>query len=157
MAGGRKNKYASHVQPYLQQIDDWLNDGASEEQVANKLGIAYSTFNKYKQEYEELRLVCEKPRSKLVDELKSALVKSALGHTYEEKKQYIKEDKETGKKFIYTEITTKYQPPNTTAIIIALRMYDKENRGEYDIQTQQIDLRSQELELRKELALKDKW
>ena len=144
---GRKGKYESHVKPYFDTIDKMLNDGASEKQVAEALGVSYPAWNKYKQEYPELRELCSKPRTQLIENLRSALVKRALGFTYEEKKQYITED-EDGHKKKHTEITTKQALPDTTAIFGALNIYDPE----YVKDKKAHELKEQELELRKQMA-----
>lgn len=146
---GRKDRYLTHIEPYFAEIDNLLNDGASEEQVANKLGIAYSTWNKYKQQHEDFRNLCNKPRAKLIEKLRSRLVDRALGMKVEEKKTYIKDDGD--KKVKYTEITVKELPPDTTAIFGALNIYDKE----YVKDRAQYELKQQELELRKKMAEED--
>ena len=91
---GRNGKYETHVKPFFDKIEKMLNEGASEEQVAKALGVSYSSFNNYKNKFPELNELCTKPRTELIGELRSALVKKALGFTYEEKKQYITEDEE---------------------------------------------------------------
>lgn len=144
---GRKGKYETHIKPFFDKIDKMLNDGASEKQCAEALGVSYPAWNKYKQEYTELRELCSKPRTKLVEDLRSALVKRALGFTYEEKKQYITED-EDGHKKKHTEITTKQALPDTTAIFGALNLYD----DEYVKDKKAHELKQQELELRREMA-----
>lgn len=149
---GRKSLYESHIKPYLDQIDKWLNQGASEKQIAENLNIAYSTWNKYKGEFNELNALCSKPRVKLVDELRSALVKKALGFTYEEKKVYKKKDND-GKEYSYSEIITKQSLPDTTAIFGALNLYDED----YVKDKKAHELKVEELELRKMLAAKDSW
>jgi hypothetical protein len=149
---GRKGKYETHIKPFFDKIDKMLNDGASEKQVAEALGVSYPAWNKYKQEYTELRELCSKPRTKLIEDLRSALVKRALGFTYEEKKQYITED-EDGKKKKHTEITTKQALPDTTAIFGALNIYDPE----YVKDKKAHELKEQELELRREMAELKNW
>lgn len=149
---GRKNLYSTHIQPYLSYIDTQLNNGASEKQIADTLGIAYSTWNKYKVEFQELNDLCSKPRAKLVDNLRSALVKKALGFSYEEKKVYKKKDGE-GREYTYTEITTKQSLPDTTAIFGALNLYDED----YVKDKKAHELKKEELELKKLLADKDNW
>lgn len=144
---GRKNKYEKYVKPHFKDIEKWLNDGASEKQVAEALGICYASFNNYKRDFPELRELCEKPRVGVILELRSALVKRALGFSYEEKKQYITEDEEGGKKK-HTEITTKQALPDTTAIFGALNLYDPE----YVRDRKAHELKEQELELRKQMA-----
>ena len=151
---GRKGKYETHVKPFFEKIEKLLNEGASEKQVAESLGVSYAAFNNYKVQYKELDELCSKPRIQLVENLKSALVKKALGFTYEEKKQYITEENGSIKK--HTEITTKQALPDTTAIFGALKIYDAK-KLEYDIQAQSIDLKRQELELRKANAADENW
>lgn len=149
---GRKSKYETHVKPYLEQIDKWLNNGASEKQCAENLGISYATWNGYKKRYAEFEELCSKPRVNLVEDLRSALVKRALGFEYEEKKQYITED-EQGNKKRHTEITTKQALPDTTAIFGALNIYDPD----YVKDKKQHELKQQELELRKRMAENKDW
>ena len=88
---GRKDKYSTHVQPRLKDIEKWLNEGADQRLIAQKLGVSYSAWNQYKVKYEELKSVCDKPREGLIADLRSALIKKALGFSYEIKKQYITE------------------------------------------------------------------
>ena len=144
---GRKNKYQSYVKPHFKDIEKWLNNGASERQVAQALGISYASFNNYKRDYPELRELCEKPRVGVILELRSALVKRALGFSYEEKKQYITKDEEGGQK-VHTEITIKQALPDTTAIFGALNLYDPE----YVKDKKAHELKEQELELRRQMA-----
>lgn len=156
---GRKSKYESHVKPYFEQIDKWLNNGASEEQCADNLGISYASWNNYKRRYGDFKELCEKPRASLVDDLRSALVKKALGFTYEEKEQYIKQEvdpdtkRPIGKPVMHTRIVTKQALPDTTAIFGALNLYDEE----YVKDRKQYELKQQELELRRLSAEAKDW
>jgi hypothetical protein len=147
---GRRCLYETHVKPFFEQIDTWLNDGASEEQVANALGVSYSSFNNYKKQYKELDELCSKPRTKLVMDLRSALIKRAKGFKYEEKRQYITEDADGNKKK-HTEIITKEALPDTTAIFGALNLYDEEyvkDRKAHELKEQELELRKMQLELK---------
>ena len=159
MAVGRNSKYESHIKPNFEQIDKWLNSGASEKQCAENLGISYATWNNYKKQYDEFYKFCAKPRTRLVENLRSALVKKALGFEYEEKEQYIKQevDPETkrpiGKPIMHTRIVTKQALPDTTAIFGALNLYD----DEYCKDKKQYELKQQELELRKIIADSKDW
>lgn len=153
MAAGRPSKYHKQVQPFLNKVEEWLNQGATEKQIAEALGVAYSSWSNYKNEFKELKDICDKPRVGLILNLRGALVKAALGFTVENKKTYIKKDLETGKESRYTEILQKEIPPNITAIYGALNIYDPEyvkDRANYE-------LRREELELRKELAKAELW
>lgn len=148
---GRKNKYETYVKPYFDRIEKMLNEGASEKQVAESLGISYATWNNYKVDHEDLRELCSKPRTKLIDDLRSALVKRALGFTYEEKKVYRVKDA-SGEK-TYTELQTKTALPDTTAIFGALNLYDPD----YVKDRKQHELKEQELELRRQMAEMKDW
>lgn len=156
---GRKSKYESHIKPYFEQIDKWLNGGASEEQCAEKLGISYASWNNYKRKYTEFFELCNKPRVNLVEDLRSALVKKALGFTYEEKEQYIKQEvdpdtkRPIGKPIMHTRIVTKQALPDTTAIFGALNLYD----DNYCKDRKQYELKQQELELRRLSAEANDW
>ena len=156
---GRKSKYESHIKPHLEKIDKWLSDGASEKQCAENLGISYATWNNYKARYVELKDLCEKPRANLIEDLRSALVKKALGFTYEEKEQYIKQEvdpdtkRPIGKPIMHTRIVTKQALPDTTAIFGALNLYD----DDYVKDRKQYELKQQELELRRLSAEQKDW
>lgn len=150
---GRKDKYFTHVLPRLKDIEKWLDEGADQRLIAQKLGVSYSAWNQYKVKYEELKAVCDKPREGLIADLRSALIKKALGFTYEIKKQYITE--KDGVKTKHTEVTTMQSLPDTTAIFGALNLYD----SDYVKDRKNYELRQQELELRKQMAEeeKNKW
>lgn len=146
---GRPEKYEDRVKPFFAQIRKWAEQGASEKQIAKELGIAYSTFREYKKRYPAFSaLLKEKDTGPLVEELRSALVKKAIGFEYKEKKEYVRTDPDTGKPTKYVEITTKYSAPDTTAIFGALNLYDKD----YVRDKANHDLKKQDLELRKALA-----
>jgi len=148
MAGGRKNKYETHVKPYLKDIPDMLQT-MTEEQVSKKLGVAYSSWNKYKIEFPELTEVIKKGNFTLVGELKSVLKKRAKGFQYEERKVI----KEHGV-IVREEIYVKSALPDVASINLLLKNYDKENWAN-DPQT--LELRKKELELRRKQVEANTW
>lgn len=148
---GRKSK-KDVISKNLKNIKKWASDGATEKQIANCLGLSVSSFQKYKSQMPELKETIDKGRVQLVVDLKGALVKKAKGFEYEEKKQYIKKDIETGKNTQYTEITKKHALPDVAALNLALKNYDKEWKNDPDM----YDLKKQELELRKQMAEENK-
>lgn len=151
---GRKSAYEDKILSRKKDIEKWLKGGATEKQVAAALGIAEGTWYKYKAEKKEFNEFIKKiDRSEIILDLRSALLKKALGFTYEEKKQYIKED-EDGNKNKYTEITTKTALPDVAAINLALKNYDRENWAN---DPQMLELKKQEMELRKQLAEDNAW
>jgi hypothetical protein len=145
---GRKNKYYSHIEPHLKEIPELLQD-MTEEQVAKKLGVAYSSWNKYKLEFKELTEVIKKGNTTLVGELKSILKRRARGFQYEERK-IIKEHGEVVKEEIYV----KSALPDVASINLLLKNYDKENWAN---DPQVIELRKQELKLREKQIENNIW
>ena len=153
MAVGRQSKYGTHIKPNFDKISKMLNDGASEKQCAEALGVSYPAWNKYKVKYKDFGELCGKPRTKLVEDLRSALIKKALGMKVERKKIYSKKD-EDGNEVKYTEITIDELPPDVAAINLALKNYDKENWAN---DPQSLQIKKEELQLKKELADFKEW
>lgn len=48
------NKWESHIEPYLLEIEKMARRGASEKDIADNLGVSYSTFRKYEKSKQEL-------------------------------------------------------------------------------------------------------
>ena len=145
---GRKDKW-SIIKDNLKTIEKLSRNGATEKQIAKSLNISYSTFNKYKAEKKELSEILKKGREDLVEQLRGALIKKALGFSYEEKKNYIKYDEVTKHKTQYTEITKKEALPDVAAINLALKNYDTDN---WSNDPAMLSLKQQELELKKKMS-----
>ena len=155
--GGRKSKYPE-VQKRIPEIMAWRRqDGLSEKDVAAKLGISISTLEKYKTEHEDFKEALKEAKQAIISDVFAALLKRAKGYEYEEKKVYTrKEDTETGVKDVtYTEITKKQEPPNVAACSLLLKNLDKEH-GWSDNPTM-LEVKKQELQLRKQLAEAEQW
>lgn len=73
-----KTKYDTHVAPRLNDIQAKARDGATEEEIANFLGIAYSTFRVYKEKYSALSAAL-KPAQQYDDEVVNALHRNTIG------------------------------------------------------------------------------
>ena len=146
MAGkGQPNKYYTHVEPYLDKIKE-MTQNMTEKQIAQTLGVAYSSFRTYKKEHTALVDALKKGRAELVMELKSTLIQKARGFNYEEKKQVIEHGV-----VVREEIYTKAATPDVAALNLLLKNYDKDNWAN---DPQALELRKQELELQK-LKLED--
>lgn len=109
---GRPSKYESHVLPKLNIIEAWARDGLTDEQIAQNLDVAYSTFRVYKDEYPALTAALQKGKDDIDIQVENALLKAALGYTFEEV------TKENG---IETKRVLKEVQPNTTALIFWLK------------------------------------
>lgn len=148
---GRKSRYETHVEPHLDDIRKWyqlLNEG----EIARKLGIGVTSFEKYKREHPELREALREGRFELVEDLKLTLKKKAKGFSYTEKKRVIRD--ENGKKTTSVEETERYFPPDTGAIHLLLKNLDDNWRND-DGPT--MALRREKLELDKKRAETNDW
>lgn len=144
---GRPNKYHTHVKPRFSEIEEWLQLGATEKEIAENLGINNKVFCKYKKQFPELNELVKNGRKKPVQAIKAALFKRATGFTYQEQKVINSE-----KNGITTETYTKQALPDPTSALMLLKHWDKENEWCSDPQT--LKLKKRELEL-KEKTLED--
>ena len=121
----------------------------TDKQISDSLGVAYSTFMKYKAEKKEFAEVLKKGRQNLVSELKGILIKRAKGYDYEEKKIITDSDGYTRK-----EIYQRHSRPDVASINLLLKNYDRENWSN-DWQNHEIKLK--ELELKEKAFESDNW
>ena len=116
-----KSKWDS-VNEKIELIECWARDGLTEEQIAKNLGIAYSTFREYKKKYSALSAALKKGKEIIDYEVENALLKRALGYSYEEKTI---EKLWNNSKEKYEEVVTKRVRkevvPDTTAQIFWLK------------------------------------
>lgn len=82
--GGRKSKYESHVEPRLFEVECWARDGLIDEQIANNLGIAYSTFREYVKKFPALSAALKRGKEVVDFEVENAMLKTAMGYSYDE-------------------------------------------------------------------------
>lgn len=148
----KSTNYENLVKPRIEEIKQWIQNGYTQKQISKSLGIAYQTFSEYLSKYPEFKEAVMGARAGSICEVRSTLLKRALGYDYEEKKTYIKH--EDGKEVTYTEITTKHALPDVTAIGMWLRNYDTDWR---DVDSATAELRQAQFELQKRLAEKDLW
>lgn len=141
MAGiGRPNLYKKKVEPYLVEVSEMALT-MTEEQIAQTLGVGWSTFRTYKHKYQALTDALKSGRTKLVMELRSTMIKRAKGFSYQEKKQVVKDGV-----VVQEEVYTKAALPDVASMNLLLKNYDKENWAN---DPQQLELKKQELEIQK--------
>ncbi len=145
---GRPSKYKTDVQPYLADIKKWVASGATNEEIADAVGVNVSTLCKYKSQYPELKEAFTRGRAAVVCNIKAALLKKALGFYYEETRNSLKEGKD-GTPQTYTEIYKRYCVPSETAAAMLLRNYDQTY---HDGDAVTVQLKNQENELRRRIA-----
>ena len=150
----RKSKYETHVLPYLDKVREWRKTGGTVEQICEVLNISVTSWYEYIDKYPDFAEVNKKGVQEFCFELRGELAKLATRHTLETKKQYIKQDTETGHKTQYTEITTREVDADIAAINLLLKNLD---RGNWANDPANLELRKQELELRKKIAEANNW
>jgi len=121
---GRKSYYSTRVEPFLDDIIVWRENGDTEATVANRLNIGYATLHEYKQKYPELTKALSHSKQRLIDKLTKTVYQIAFTDT---KKTYIKNHR-TGKMELEKE---EIYPTKTQldAALIALKKLDPENWG----------------------------
>ena len=149
---GRKEKYETHVKPYLKDIPVWYEELNENEIATQKLNISVRTFENYKEKYPELREALQSGKKRLIDELKDTLRRKARGIHYTEKKTVEKTDKDGFSRTVET--YERYSPPDTGAIHLLLKNIDDTWRND-DKQT--MDLKREKLEIEKEKAQNNEW
>lgn len=75
----RPSKYQTHVEPRLEEIKDWVRNGATDKVIAERLGISEDSFYEYKREFSEFSESLKKNKEICDAEVESALHKAALG------------------------------------------------------------------------------
>lgn len=170
--GGRKPRYETFVKPRLADVQKWAANGASETQIAKNLGISHTAWSRYKQNHRELVESIKRGRQDTVKELRSALIKKALGYEYEEVKTVTTQielpewlademvehgidlEKVQKVKQVRKEVTTKRSTEDVAAINLALKNYDKDNWAN---DPQMLKIRREELELKKKMYEEGNW
>ena len=145
---GRPGKYEKKVKPYLERIKEMALQ-MTESQIAQTLGIAYSTFREYKGKHKELEDALKSGRKELVIDLKSTLIKKAKGFEYTEKKII----KGKNGQVLREEIYVKQSLPDVAAANLLL----KNNDETWANDPQALALQKEELELKKKKAEANDW
>lgn len=145
---GRKSIYDTTIAPHLDEIREGVKAGATAKEIADALGIAESTLHKYKAEKAELAEAFARGRANIIIDVRAALLKKALGFSYQEEKKVGRKDK-SGEKIVLVEQYERYCPPSETAAAMILRNYDPEWKDRDNAST---ELRQQELDLKKAIA-----
>ena len=125
-----KGKYEYWLSPDgLLLLEAYARDGLTDEQIAKNLDITPSTLYEWKRRYSEISEALKKGKEVVDIEVENALLKRALGYSYEEKKVEVSEE---GTKVTKT---IKEVVPDTTAQIFWLKKRRPEQwRDKQDIE-----------------------
>lgn len=103
-------------------IEGWARDGLTDEQIAKNLGICKDTFYKYKKEHTDFSDALKRGKEVVDYEVENALLKRALGYTFEEVTKEPIKDPDTGAtQLVVTKRVRKEVPADTTAQIFWLK------------------------------------
>lgn len=106
----------------LLKLEAWARDGLTNEQIANNIGIAEGTIYAWMNKYPKIDEALKKGKQVVDIEVENALLKRALGYSYNEVKREIYPDG-TEKQVV----TTKEVAPDTTAQIFWLKNRKPDN------------------------------
>ena len=115
VAGGKYQEWLTDEG--LLKIEGWARDGLTDKQIAHNMGVSEQTLNVWKKKYPSLFESLKRGKEVIDREVENALLKRALGYSYNEVTQ---EPDEQGDLTI-TKIVTKQVAPDTTAQIFWLR------------------------------------
>lgn len=150
---GRKSVYDTNIKPCLDKIKEWRKVGATVENMCEALGVSKATFFKYLKEKKEFSDAYKKGTFELCMDLRGELVKLAKTHTVETVKVYKKKDEETGHITEYQEKLVKEVSGSIAAINLLLKNLDNSWAND----PQSLDIKKQELEIKKMLAEAKEW
>ena len=74
------SKYDTNIKPYLNKIKNWKKQGASEQFIYKNLNVSSASWNKYKNEHQELSDALVQGEVDLEKSVQNALIKRALGY-----------------------------------------------------------------------------
>ena len=82
-----KGKYEYWLTPEgFLKLEGWARDGLTDEQIAQNIGISRSTLNAWKERYSDISDTLKKGKEVVDRKVENALLKRALGYTYNEDK-----------------------------------------------------------------------
>lgn len=113
-----KAKYQAWLSPEgLLKVEGWARDGLTEKQIAHNMRITEQTLNVWKNKYPSLSESLKRGKEVIDRQVENALLKRALGYSYDEVTQ---ECNEQGNMQV-TKIVKKKVQPDTTAQIFWLK------------------------------------
>lgn len=118
-----KGKYEYWLSPEgLLKLEGWARDGLIDEQIASNMGISTATLYNYKRDHAEILEALKKGKEVVDIQVENALLKRALGYSYDEITKERYRDPETGEtEMIVTKTVKKEIVPDTTAQIFWLK------------------------------------
>lgn len=120
---GRPCKYESHVEPYLEDIFEWLKKGYTDISICEQLGISQDSWIKYKEQYSDLSELYARARAHRNALVMNKMFEKAIG--YEHDDLFIAQYQGQ----IVEKPIKKYYPPDEKAADLFLRNNDPEYKS----------------------------
>ena len=155
-APGPKKPYANAkytkwlTEDGLLLLQGWARNGLTDEQIAHNCGISASTLREWKNKLPAISAALKEGKEAIDILVENALLKRALGYTYEEKtyeRKQITEEGDTG--MVLTKTVTKEVIPDTTAQIFWLK---NRKKAEWRDNAERLEMEREKLELAKRLT-----
>lgn len=99
----RSDSYEELINNNLEQIESWVEGGDTDKDIAEKLGIGYSTYRKYKANSVALKGAIATGKDKANQEVEKSLLKICKGYKYYEE--------------VATKVKTETKKPDGTVIV----------------------------------------
>ena len=127
----RPTMWQTHIKPYLEEIEAIKKQGKTDKQIAEYLGIGYTTLIENKKKHIELAQALKKGKNELVLKLESALYKRAIGGYYTKKvtRTWVEHKDEDGNLIqgaVQVSETLTEERPEVGALVFALKNLDPE-------------------------------
>ena len=100
----------------LLKIEGWARDGLTDKQIAENIGVAYSTFRDWIKRFPALSAPLKRGKEVIDRQVENALLKRALGYEYVETTKEL-----TDLGLTVTKQVTKQVAPDTTSQIFWLK------------------------------------
>ena len=106
----------------LLQLEACARNGLTDEQIAQNMGIGYSTLQTWKNKYQDIQDTLKRGKEVVDIQVENALLKRALGYSYIEKTSERRLNEDTGEyEMVTTKEVVKEITPDTTAQIFWLK------------------------------------
>ena len=155
-APGPKKPYANAkytkwlTEDGLLLLQGWARNGLTDEEIAHNCGITPETLRVWKNTHSVISAALKEGKEVVDLLVENALLKRALGYTYEEKtyeRKQITEEGDTG--MVLTKTVTKEVIPDTTAQIFWLK---NRKKAEWRDNAERLEMEREKLELDKRLT-----
>lgn len=120
---GRKPRYQEWLEgDNLLRLEGWARDGLTDVQIAHNIGIHIGTLYEWKKKYPKFNDAIKRGKEVVDIIVENALLKSALGYSYDEVTKVRIDDEASGKsEIVEVKRVTKDMAPNPTSLIFWLK------------------------------------